>query len=229
MSINTGRIAIQVYRVADRNLTSITGPNGDFLKQLSGYDTSQIANERGAKIYEGELEVTPKLNAEVTTAVPIGEAIPELKPGVYALVARAADRRSSSGDDDDSSGRTATQWFIVSDLGLAAFTGDNGLHAFVRSLTSTEPINNANVRIVARNNEVLAQGRTDGAGAWAQHDLPPGAYRVEVWHPRLREPVERIEERLTLDAQSARRLEIRLTKPLRPETLGRKPRSWSDY
>ena len=28
----------------------------------------------------------------------------------------------------------ATQWFIVSDLGLTAFSGDDGVHAFVRSL-----------------------------------------------------------------------------------------------
>src|SRR5262249_4766694 len=106
---------------------------------------------------------TPKPNSEVTTAVPIGEAIPELKPGVYAMLARPLATRSR-GDDDDSGSGAATQWFIVSDLGLAAVTGDNGLHAFVRSLPSTEPIINATVRVVARNNEILAQGRTDGAG-----------------------------------------------------------------
>ena len=162
VSINTTRIGIEIYRVADRNLTAVTGSNGDFLKQLSGSDISALANERGAKIYAGELEVTPKLNQEVSTAVPIGEAVPELKPGVYAMIARPVQRKAR--DDDDSPGAGATQWFIVSDLGLAAFTGDNGLHAFVRSLGSTEPIANANVRIVARNNEILAQGRTDGAG-----------------------------------------------------------------
>jgi uncharacterized protein YfaS (alpha-2-macroglobulin family) len=160
VSINASRLGIEVYRVNDRNLTSVTNSSGDFMKQLSGSDVATLAAERGSKIYSGELEVTPKLNAEVTTAVPIGEAIPELKPGVYAMVARALDKKGRNGDD----GETSTQWFIVSDLGLAAFTGDNGLHAFVRSLASTEPINGAAVKVVARNNEVLAQGKTDGAG-----------------------------------------------------------------
>jgi uncharacterized protein YfaS (alpha-2-macroglobulin family) len=164
VSINTTRIGIEVYRVADRNLTAVTGSNGDFMKQLAGHELQGLANDRGAKIYTGELEVTPKLNSEVTTAVPIGEAVPQLKPGVYAMVAKPVGRRSAGGDDDSGSASVATQWFIVSDLGLAAFTGDNGLHAFVRSLTSTEPIANASVRVVARNNEILAQGRTDGAG-----------------------------------------------------------------
>ncbi len=162
VSINASRLGIEIYRVNDRNLTSVTNSNGDFQKQLSASDASTLGQERGAKVYSGELEVTPKLNAEVTTAVPIGEALPELKPGVYAMVARTLDKKGRNGDGDNS--ETATQWFIVSDLGLAAFTGDNGLHAFVRSLTSTEPVNGAAVKIVARNNEVLAQGKTDGAG-----------------------------------------------------------------
>jgi uncharacterized protein YfaS (alpha-2-macroglobulin family) len=176
VSVNTSKVGIRIYRVADRNLTSVTGASGDFMRQLSGSDVATLANERGAKVYEGELEVSPRLNAEVTTAVPVGEAIPELKPGVYAMIARAVDRNAQGGDDDGNSGRTATQWFIVSDLGLAAFTGDTGLHAFVRSLTSAEPVNNAAVRIVARNNEVLAQGRTDGAG---HVRFDPGAVRGE--------------------------------------------------
>jgi hypothetical protein len=57
-----------------------------------------------------------------------------------------------------------TQWFIVSDLGLTTFTGDDGIHAFVRSLATTAPVANVAVRLVARNNEVLGQGRTDTAG-----------------------------------------------------------------
>lgn len=161
-SVNANRLAVEIYRVADRNLTSVTGSNGDFLKQLSQSDIAQLGSERGAKIYSGELEVTSRANAEVTTAVPIGEAVPELKPGVYAMVARVAAAKSTN--DDDSSGQMATQWFIVSDLGLTGFTGDNGMHAFVRSITSTEPLNGVTVRVVARNNEILATGKSDGAG-----------------------------------------------------------------
>src|SRR5262249_40534182 len=160
VSVNASRIGIEIYRVGDRNLIAVTGGNGDFLKQLSSSDINAIARDNGAKIYAGELDVTPKLNSEVTTAVPIGQAIPQLKPGVYAMVARP--RTGAASSDEDEGGTAATQWFIVSELGLTAFTGDNGLHGFVRSLSTTEPVINANVRVVARNNEILAQGRTDG-------------------------------------------------------------------
>ena len=39
------------------------------------------------------------------------------------------------GSDDD--GSLATQWFIVSDLGLTAFSGNDGIHVFVNSLATT--------------------------------------------------------------------------------------------
>ena len=40
----------------------------------------------------------------------------------------------------DEYGERATQWFIVSDLGLTAYSGTDGIHAFVNSLASTAPV-----------------------------------------------------------------------------------------
>jgi uncharacterized protein YfaS (alpha-2-macroglobulin family) len=157
ISVNTSKVAIVIYRVGDRGLASILG-SGDLQRQLSSYDLETIRNKTGAEIYSGELEVTSKLNEEVTTAVPVGEAIPSLQPGVYAMIARPAMEKRDDGDE------RATQWFIVSDLGLTALTGDTGIHAFVRSLSTTEPLRNATVRLVARNNEVLAQHKSDANG-----------------------------------------------------------------
>ena len=66
------------------------------------------------------------------------------------------------GSDDD--GRLATQWFIVSDMGLSAFSGNDGIHVFVNSLASTEAVGKAEVRLIARNNEILATRKTDDSG-----------------------------------------------------------------
>jgi len=66
------------------------------------------------------------------------------------------------GSDDASS--LATQWFIVSDLGLTAFSGNDGIHVFVNSLASTDAVTKAEVRLVARNNEILATRKTDETG-----------------------------------------------------------------
>src|SRR6185437_15944514 len=64
----------------------------------------------------------------------------------------------------DDFGALATQWFIVSDLGVSAASGSDGVDVFVHSLASAEPLSSTEVRLVARNNEVLTTGRTDSAG-----------------------------------------------------------------
>jgi alpha-2-macroglobulin len=72
---------------------------------------------------------------------------------------------TGTNNEDDESGETiATQWFIVSDLGLTAFSGKDGIHVFVRSLASALPVSGIEVRLVARDNEVLASKRTDNSG-----------------------------------------------------------------
>ena len=71
---------------------------------------------------------------------------------------------SAKGPGSDDDGSLATQWFIVSDMGLTAFSGNDGIHVFVNSLASTEAVAKAEVRLVARNNEILATRKTDDAG-----------------------------------------------------------------
>jgi hypothetical protein len=156
ISVNTEKVAIEVYRIGDRSLISAL-MSGDLQRQLSSYDLDQMRETSGARVYQGELAVAHRLNEEVTTAVPVGEAVPELKPGVYAMIAMPANSR-------DQYGPHATQWFIVSDLGIVTFTGDDGIHAFVRSLATTQPLPNVSVRLVARNNEVLGTATSDARG-----------------------------------------------------------------
>ena len=63
--------------------------------------------------------ITSELNKTMTTAIPIAEAVPSLKPGVY--VDHRQGRTDARQDDYDN---LATQWFVVSDLGLTALSGD---------------------------------------------------------------------------------------------------------
>src|SRR2546421_8058251 len=49
-------------------------------------------------------------------------------------------------------------------MGLTACSGNDGIHVFVNSLASTEAIGKAEVKLVARNNEILATRKTDDAG-----------------------------------------------------------------
>ena len=157
VSVNTPAVSVNVFRIGDRNLIN-TVIDSDFQRALSRYELSSLGDERGVKVWSGELATATTLNQDVTTAFPVDQALGDLQPGVYVMTAAA----KTPGSDDDSS--LATQWFIVSDLGVTAFSGNDGIHVFVNSLASTEAVGKAEVRLVARNNEILATRKTDDSG-----------------------------------------------------------------
>jgi alpha-2-macroglobulin len=166
ISVNTRSVAVEIYRVSDRNLIdTIAGvasyDHGDFQKSLDRYDIERLKSSRGVLIWQGELGVdAAPLNAEVTTAFPVDQAVGELKPGVYVMVAQPQEQKNIDSNYDS----LATQWFIVSDLGLTAFSGNDGIHVFVNSLTTTDAKSGIDVRLISSSNEVLATRRTDAGG-----------------------------------------------------------------
>jgi hypothetical protein len=157
VSVNTSAVSVNVFRIGDRNLIG-TVIDSDFQRALSRYELSSLGNERGVKVWSGELATATTLNQDVTTAFPVDQSLGDLQPGVYVVTAAA----KGPGSDDD--GALATQWFIVSDLGITAFSGNDGIHVFVNSLASTNAVAKAEVRLVARNNEILASRKTDETG-----------------------------------------------------------------
>src|SRR5262249_57070672 len=111
---------------------------------------NRLAEERGSQVWKGEMAVEQVLNTEVTTAFPVAEAVGALSPGVYVMVAQVA---GAPQDDVDS---LAAQWFMVSDLGLTAFSGNHGIHAFLHSLDTTQPKAATEVRRLSRRTKSLA-------------------------------------------------------------------------
>ncbi len=71
-------------------------------------------------------------------------------------------------------------------------------------------------------------GSTDGAGRWSEADVPPGRYRVEMWHPRLADQDSRPARELTVD-QGSMSMTFVLPSALRPAPLSGRPHSWDAY
>jgi uncharacterized protein YfaS (alpha-2-macroglobulin family) len=157
VSVNTKSVAIAVYRIGDRNLME-TVLGRDFQRNLSRYDIERLGESSGIKVWNGELAVEQSLNTEVTTAFPVDQAIGTMAPGVYVMTAEA------KGTASDTYESLATQWFVVSDMGLSAYSGSDGINVFVDSLATAEPKRQVEVRLMSRGNEMLATKRTDATG-----------------------------------------------------------------
>ncbi|HRJ68992.1 MAG TPA: alpha-2-macroglobulin [Beijerinckiaceae bacterium] len=167
VSVNAQKVNVDIARVGDRSLLP-TVRSEEFLNQISSGQAKKFANETGFKIWSGTLDIKSEQNKDITTAFPVLEAVGKLEPGVYVMTAwpeslNARSSGSGNGDDDDYSDRS-TQWFVVSDLGLTAVSAADGVHVFSRSLASSKALGGVEMRLVAKNNEILATQKTDSRG-----------------------------------------------------------------
>jgi uncharacterized protein YfaS (alpha-2-macroglobulin family) len=158
VSVNTRAISIEIYRIGDRSITG-TVLSEEFQTMLDRYTLDTLRDQRGQEVWKGTMQTADTLNADFVTAFPIGEAVGKLEQGVYVMVAQAGAQPLESYDT------LATQWFIVSDLGLSALSTEQGVHVAVHSLASAEPKPGIEVRLLAKNNEILATERTGADGA----------------------------------------------------------------
>ncbi|MGO4836158.1 hypothetical protein AB4144_28330, partial [Rhizobiaceae sp. 2RAB30] len=169
VTVNLNVADVKLYRIGDRSLAQLLS-GYQFLRQLDGYDVTNIAEQLGAPVWEGKLDFANELNKEVVTSFPVDEALPQRKPGVYVLTAAPVDDRRDEWES------RATQWFVVSDIGLSTYTGEDGLNVFARSLGTAKPIGGLDVTLLAKNNEVLGTGKTDAEG---RVTFTPGLVRGE--------------------------------------------------
>ncbi|KKB76748.1 hypothetical protein VW35_16905 [Devosia soli] len=158
-SVNAEAADVMIYRIGDRSIATAVR-DGIFQGSLSEYDAEEIADRVGEQVWKGEVDLAQgDVNALTTTAIPVADTLGQMEAGAYVITAKVKGEAEADYWTD-----LATQWFIVTDLGLTSLSGDDGVHAFVRSLDTAEPVAGATVRLVAVNNEILGEATTDGDG-----------------------------------------------------------------
>ena len=156
-TINLDRVKLRLVRVNDRNL--VPSINAEKLSMSFGTDdVEEVINQAGSLIWQGEMTITGARNRPVVTAIPLNEMVRDKAPGVYLAVVERADAKE--GD----SRTPATNWVLVSNLGLTAYTGTDGMAVAVRSLADAKPLKGVALRLYARNNGELGTATTDAEG-----------------------------------------------------------------
>ncbi|MBY5879312.1 alpha-2-macroglobulin family protein [Rhizobium ruizarguesonis] len=157
VSVNMTSANLKLYRIGDRAIAPLL-TNSQFLTQLDGYSAQNIEDQSGELVWQGSIDIANELNKDIVTSFPVDEALPERKPGIYVMTATAANGPAQDWDSQ------ATQWFLVSDIGVTTYAGTDGLNVFTRSLASAKPISGVELQLLAKNNEVLGTATTDADG-----------------------------------------------------------------
>jgi hypothetical protein len=155
-TVNLDEIDLILRRVSDRNLLR-TIQDDYFGRPLGYYDADSFSNDLAEEIWTGVGNVQNSLNQTMTTRLPLGEVLQDQPPGIYTLTARVPGLDIY---DDDG----ATQWFVLSDLGLTTFKGADGLHVFVKALGDATALDGVKLTLLSRSNRELGTATTDAMG-----------------------------------------------------------------
>lgn len=155
-TVNLDEVDLVLRRVTDRNLVAAIRDDY-FGRPLGRYDEDYFADSLAEEVWRGKGMIENRLNADMLTRLPLGEALGDLPAGIYALTAAVPDPKN--GNDD-----RATQWFILSDIGLTTLQGTDGLTVFARDLGDAGPMAGLEVSLVASANRVLETVTTDAEG-----------------------------------------------------------------
>lgn len=156
VTVNTTKLDLEVWKVTDRNLLRIL-QNGYFDSPMYDYQESDFESQMGSKLWSGTATVGQDVNKDVTTRLPLDEAIKGQPAGIYAL-------RAAVPGVDPYAVPASWQWFVVSDLGLTSMSGVDGLNVFVRALGDASPKAGVDLQLLSVANEVLATAKTDAEG-----------------------------------------------------------------
>ncbi|MGR3379143.1 alpha-2-macroglobulin family protein [Salipiger abyssi] len=155
-TVNLSELDLTLRRISDRNLIRAI-QDSYFGRPLSRWQEQRFAEELAEEIWTGKGEVENRLNADITTRLPMGEVVGDLPAGIYALSASVP-----GAERDDTSG--ATQWFVLSDIGLTTLAGSDGLTVFARALSDAAPLEGLEVTLLSRANRPLGTVTTDAQG-----------------------------------------------------------------
>ncbi|MFT3811695.1 MAG: alpha-2-macroglobulin [Micropepsaceae bacterium] len=158
-TVNVDTVMVKVVRVGDRLLSQLQ----DYVldqREVYDYYADQYANEQGAPVWSGEMDIANVKNQAVTTTFAISDALPSMKPGVYLVLAKDKAREGKTDDWEPEAG----QWIINTDIALTSFRAYDGLTVFARSFKGATPSEGVKLQLVAVNNEILAEATTDADG-----------------------------------------------------------------
>lgn len=155
-TVNLSEVELTLLRVSDRNIIRAL-QNNYVGRPLDYYEEEYFEQDMAEVIWTGKGAVQSTLNVDMTTRLPMDEAIAGLPAGIYAL-------KASIANVDPWDNPSAMQWFVLSDLGVATMSGVDGLHVFVRSLTDASLKPGVTVTLISNANSVLGTATTDDQG-----------------------------------------------------------------
>lgn len=157
-TVNLSAVSFRLIRLTERNVSQYLR-EAKLGEAIDIWRANNLADQSGREVWNGTAQVTKwEANKPARTALPFPDALAASGPGLYALIAAPGDGTSK---DDDAS---AVQIILRTDLAPTVWRGSDGLTVQVRGYSDAKPRADVRLALMARNNDILAETRTDALG-----------------------------------------------------------------
>lgn len=160
-TVNVDEVRIEILRITDRALA--------FRQITQGYTASEddwgyLYGEEspsgvGRQVWQGTMDTSGEPNAPVITVMPLADTIGTLEAGAYFVRVR-----DNTVDEEENRPARSERWFVITDLALTSYVGQDGMDVTVRSLQTGRAVEDVTVQLIANSNEILASADSDEDG-----------------------------------------------------------------
>jgi len=173
-AVNIEEAEIEVSQVFKNNLLH-------FLNQYSytyyqdeyyGYYPTYYVGDYGKTLYTEKVKLSEGKNWLKSFTVNLNKALNQKYKGIYTVTVRSAEERW----------RNDSKMIAISDLGIISKLANDEIYVFINTISSTEPVAEAEVSIISTNNQIILTGKTDKDGVAHFNDVK---MNTEGFYPRL--------------------------------------------
>ncbi|MFW6198490.1 MAG: alpha-2-macroglobulin family protein, partial [Acidobacteriota bacterium] len=154
-AVNVDRGHLVIERVYRNNLFYLFNSHGWIVWDDRPWSGTSIAHALGDRIVDATIGVGGERNRVRRVPLDVDRWVEGEEPGLYRIVV------ARQGD-----GQARQRWVMVTDLGLVAKRAGSELLVWASSFSDLSPVAGARVQVISDQNQVIAQGRTDGSGLW---------------------------------------------------------------
>lgn len=156
-AMNAEAIDLTLYRVNHRALFE-QSPDGGETTVEGDWSWNNAAWQSRVEIHSDRIPTAGGVNELIEVGYPLEPVISDLGAGAFIVEIERAT------DGDSNRVASSWRWLYVTDLALASYRTEEAMHVTVRSIETAKTVGDVNLTLIARNNEVLAEVRSDGSG-----------------------------------------------------------------
>ena len=175
-AVNISEVEVEVSQVFKNNILHFLNQYGYYYYydeyEYDYYSPQYYVGDFGETLYEEKIKLPQGENWLKSFTINMNKALKQKYKGIYTVSVRSAEERW----------RSASKMVAISDLAIISKFAEDEIYVFVNTISSAQPVAEAEVNIISTNNQTLLTGKTNEEGVIVFKEVKK---LTEGFYPRL--------------------------------------------